>query len=448
MHSSSSKSGTALFTAALILLSGQALADEPDGAIPRANTAIQAIDGTAEIISAEIGDGDFGASSGDYDWYMVPARSGDEIFIDPISASVVLDILVYDKQGNRLARNLKSLGPGGEPVAAVSLRYRAPVGDAYYVLISDLATGPPDDPFDPGSGNGAQATGPYEIGLSVESTADSVDDLAFEQFTEPTAPSLGATRNAATLVGEFPGPGAGLTGAAFLVEMQAGEVLVADMWAARSETVNGPRLLLRDDSDTVVAEADDSAGLWGSFDPSMPRTHDPFLVFEAAAAGDFGLDPTAMVETTTRSGNYQVAASVVEPGIEIVGSLTGAWFNPADDGQGLAIEVVSRAGGGRTMALAWFTTDLLGNGFWVQGAAPIDPGKGYVIVPIFAARVGSPFGPQFQSMDLTREAWGYLVVTFQDCDTGTVYYGSNFGFGTAEYPIQRITSIDGLACID
>ena len=417
-------------------------ANEPDGSIPRSDWIFLAPGGSQEL-GQFIGDGEFGADSGDFDFFMIPARAGDSIEVTAAVSQVPLDWGLYDKQGNLLAR--AEFEPG--EALPEDFAFQVPVGDSYYLAFTHRATGLPPDPFDPGSGSGSQNAGEYRVQVSVTASADSQDDLVQEAIVERQEADLGADRPAATFVGLIPPDGSGVTpGLPMKIELQAGEVLIADMWGVRNESLNNARLLLRDGSGTQVAEADDSEGLWGAFDPSDPKTHDPFLLFEATSADDFELDPEGSAPAGGPSGLFQLATAVFEPGVNIDGGFSGAWFNPDDNGQGFSVEIVETAGGQLVLAVAWFTTDLQGNAFWVQGAAPIDPANGYAVVPVLAARTGSSFGPFFDTNALSNQPWGFLVFTFQDCDNGTVYYASNFGFGTAEYPIERITTLAQTEC--
>jgi len=432
---------------ALALLAGLVLhpgaaANEPDGSIPRADWIFLPPGGSQEF-GRVIGDGEFGASSGDFDFFMIPARAGDTIEVTAGISQVPLDWGLYDKQGQLLSR--AEFEPG--QALPENFAFQVPVGDSYYLVFTHRATGLPPDPFDPGSGSGSQSAGEYRVQVSVTASADSRDDLVQEAIVEQPEADLGAGRAAATFVGLIPPDGSGVTpGLPMKVGLQAGEVLIADMWGVRNDSLDQASLELRDSGETPVASADDSEDLWGAFDPADPKTHDPFLLYEATSDGEFELDPGGSAPAGGPSGLFQLAAAVFEPGLSIDGGFSGAWFNPAGDGQGFDVEIVGSSGGQLVIAVAWFTTDLQGNAFWVQGAAPIDPAKGYVVVPVRAARTGSRFGPFFEPAELSDQPWGFLVFTFQDCDNGTVYYGSNFGFGTAEYPIQRITTLAQVEC--
>ena len=51
------------------------------------------------------------------------------------------------------------------------------------------------------------------------------------------------------------------------------------------------------------------------------------------------------------------------------GGATGQWFNPQRDGEGVFVEIVESGGGGRVVAISWFTYDQFGEQMWLTGAA-------------------------------------------------------------------------------
>ncbi|WP_372719767.1 beta strand repeat-containing protein, partial [Novipirellula sp.] len=140
---------------------------EDDGALPLANpTGLTAgSPGTVKVPfgAAAIGDGPFGGTSGDYDWYQLSAAAGQLITVDLNAAGMpggLPDSLIgiYNSSGTLVA----STGNFGDS----QLNFTAFANDTYYVVVSSLFNFQ-TDPFDPSSGLGAGSTGDYELLISL-----------------------------------------------------------------------------------------------------------------------------------------------------------------------------------------------------------------------------------------------------------------------------------------
>ena len=143
------------------------IAGEPNGAIPLA-TPTGLISGSAITASATIGDGSFGASSGDYDWYAVAdVVSGQTITVDIDAADIgsTLDPMVgiFDSGGELLALNDDA---GGSLDSFLS--FTAPAIDDYYVVVLGFGSGFQTDPMDPASGVGVGSTGSYDVTIGLD----------------------------------------------------------------------------------------------------------------------------------------------------------------------------------------------------------------------------------------------------------------------------------------
>jgi len=138
---------------------------------------------TARAIGMNIGDGAFGTTSGDYDWYAVrgvQAGSVISVDIDAESIGSTLDsyVTIYDSFGNIVADNDDV--DGFDSVIA----YEAAISGDYFVVVSGatgggkeqsvpqpealLVGGAQDDPLDPSSGAGVNSTGDYNIDISLD----------------------------------------------------------------------------------------------------------------------------------------------------------------------------------------------------------------------------------------------------------------------------------------
>ncbi|MGY6554862.1 MAG: hypothetical protein ACXIUM_10110 [Wenzhouxiangella sp.] len=135
--------------------------------------------------------------------------------------------------------------------------------------------------------------------------------------------------------------------------------------------------------------------------------------------------------------------------------LSGAWFNPASDGEGFLIEMLED---GRA-AVYWFTyqPDDSGAQAWMIGVGdplifPGDgPGLGSVVLSIgeLFQPVGARFGEAFDPEDIELLEWGSLHFVFADEDSGFVDWSAHSpAFGSGGFEIQRLTRPALASCAD
>ncbi|MCA8986603.1 MAG: cadherin domain-containing protein, partial [Planctomycetaceae bacterium] len=142
-----------------------------DGSIPQAFDT-QITSGQVADISARIGDGPFGNTSGDYDWYKVPTvTTGQVIQVDVNAESLrsQLDTVVsiYDPAGNLVATNDNASGS-----ADSFLNYTATTDGDYYVVVYGAGTGEQTDPLNSSTGAGAASTGFYDVRIGLDPIPD------------------------------------------------------------------------------------------------------------------------------------------------------------------------------------------------------------------------------------------------------------------------------------
>lgn len=149
---------------------------EDDGSITFASTTELTIGEGIFVENAEIGNGPFGATSGDFDFYeIVASEAGQFILADVDTPTGGLDpyIALYDDAGVIIAENDDS--DGLDSFLSVSV----PAPGAYYLAVFAFRFNPfIGDPFDSGSGPGAASTGPYNLTLGL--IVQDVDFYAFE----------------------------------------------------------------------------------------------------------------------------------------------------------------------------------------------------------------------------------------------------------------------------
>jgi hypothetical protein len=123
----------------------------------------------------------------------------------------------------------------------------------------------------------------------------------------------------------------------------------------------------------------------------------------------------------------------------IVGAHSGSWYDPAQDGHGLMIEVLEN----NQILATWYTFTAEAQQAWFFGVGSVINN----VATINAVRpLGGRFIPNFVPSNVTQQPWGRLTITFDDCDNGRVAYDSVQGFGTGLMRLSRLTRIRGLSC--
>lgn len=126
--------------------------------------------------------------------------------------------------------------------------------------------------------------------------------------------------------------------------------------------------------------------------------------------------------------------------VGIRGDFSGTWYNPAQPGHGLTIEV--RDGGKAT--IAWYTFDAAGNAMWLFGNADIEGGS---LRGTVSRSAGGRFPPAFNPATVVTAPWGELLLTFTGCNSGTLTWTPTAtGFNAGQMPIARLTSPHGARC--
>ena len=119
---------------------------------------------------------------------------------------------------------------------------------------------------------------------------------------------------------------------------------------------------------------------------------------------------------------------------------TGAWYNPAEDGHGMFIEILPQ----NRMVAAWYVFTPGGQPVWIVGSGNIT-GNTAAVDAIIAT--GGRFLPNFNPAQVVRTAWGRMNFTFTDCNTGRMDYVSTVaGYGSGTMPLTRLTLPAGLTC--
>jgi hypothetical protein len=155
------------------------------------------------------------------------------------------------------------------------------------------------------------------------------------------------------------------------------------------------------------------------------------------------LDGRVLISGGYLNGSPTRTAEVygVPPPGTIGPGFTGAWFDPAQSGHGLFIEILP----GNRFFASWFAFDPAGSQqSWFTGVGTYT--ENTALVADVQMPTGGRWIPNFNPSSVVRNAWGTLRFTFTDCDHGRVDFASVAGFGSGSMNLTRLTQPEGLAC--
>jgi hypothetical protein len=137
--------------------------------------------------------------------------------------------------------------------------------------------------------------------------------------------------------------------------------------------------------------------------------------------------------------NYEIVQG--GPPFAIGPGITGAWYDPAQSGHGLFIEVLS----GNRLYASWFAFDPAGTQqAWFTGVGTYNGNTASITA--VEQLTGGRWIPNFDPGQIERKAWGTLTFTFIDCSHGTVNFSSMLGYGMGNMNLTRLTQPEGLSC--
>lgn len=129
--------------------------------------------------------------------------------------------------------------------------------------------------------------------------------------------------------------------------------------------------------------------------------------------------------------------------IKFEGSLSGSWFDPDRDGEGLVLEF-SQTPDGRVAVLYWFT-HREGAPYWLIASAPYETGQSEITFDLLEFS-GTGFGADFDSEEIESSDFGAISLEFDSCSTGFATWETLDG-ETGAFNLRRITTgLDGAAC--
>ncbi len=139
--------------------------------------------------------------------------------------------------------------------------------------------------------------------------------------------------------------------------------------------------------------------------------------------------------------------------LKISGYMTGNWYDPAHNGEGLQVEVGEFTYPTRYMTIAWYTYDEMGVPYWLVGSGSFTAGDRTASVTL-GYTSGGGFAGNFGS-SVTSNAWGSFTASFPDCNTMVFTYASLPGTPST-IPVgnntnnpktwTRLSQMNGLTC--
>jgi len=168
-----------------VMASGQPLAGpsstvvsaEPNDSIAQAN-ATELVGVGSVAIDGFIGDGEFGLSTGDYDFYRIEAGASQRIRVDldPLGSGLDGMIGLFDGSGK-----LVEVVDSGGASDSESTTFQTEAPGTYFVAATAWFSGFSGDPNAPGTGAGAGSTGAYRLSIGTKT----VGPGAIKQATLP-----------------------------------------------------------------------------------------------------------------------------------------------------------------------------------------------------------------------------------------------------------------------
>jgi len=196
----------------------------------------------------------------------------------------------------------------------------------------------------------------------------------------------------------------------------------------------GPHNVHADDESFRCAEGCDGAGGNGNPDSSAWVS---IVTFNQAGTVAYHCDNHAgagMTGTITVQGTTPV-------NVPITGGFTGTWYDPAQSGHGIFIEIIPN----NQILAWWFTFNPDGTQqAWFGNVGTV---SGDTAIVDAVQTIGGRWIPNFDPANITQPPWGRLTFTFTDCNHGRVDFDSSVaGYGIGHMDLARLTQPLGVTC--
>jgi hypothetical protein len=150
--------------------------------------------------------------------------------------------------------------------------------------------------------------------------------------------------------------------------------------------------------------------------------------------------PRALLLGALIGGAAQAQTFPASDPVGLRGDVSGSWYDPAQSGHGLMVEVIDR---GRAV-VTWYTFDAAGAPLWLSGAGSV---QGAVLEVPVSTVSGGRFPPLFNPALVQRQAWGTLRIEFAGCDDATLRWTPTAaGFAAGSMPLKRLSTVQATRC--
>lgn len=154
----------------------------------------------------------------------------------------------------------------------------------------------------------------------------------------------------------------------------------------------------------------------------------------AAINGGGSRSVLKVYSSTTRSGGDGIGAGI-----------SGSWYDRANPGHGINLEVVRSASGENRLYAVWNTYDRGGRQLYLFGEGPINGSASTVPVSF---SFGGSFPPPGNPAGVRVQSVGTLTFNFSNCNNGSVTYALTDGNlpASGTVTLNRLTAISGQTC--
>lgn len=213
--------------------------------------------------------------------------------------------------------------------------------------------------------------------------------------------------------------------------------------------------LVQDQQQTneVYLDTDPDNGIVDSFCSSLfvPVT---VVLNETSSAFDFDDDASftfVYLAGTSASPNAVVTVGAYDPAaygepvtpLPVSGKLSGSYFDPERNGEGVLVEV-GQVAMRRVLFLTWYTY-AGGLQRWIAGNVDFDAGDTHIEVPLIIT-TGGQFGAAFDPSQVVWSAWGSARISFPTC-AAMRFEWSETGGQSGVYHYQRsLETLEGVPC--
>jgi hypothetical protein len=156
--------------------------------------------------------------------------------------------------------------------------------------------------------------------------------------------------------------------------------------------------------------------------------------------------PNAAVTDNGARNVLKVYASTVRTGGDGIGAgISGSWYDAANPGQGILLEVIPTTGGADRMNAVWTTYDNGGRQLWLAGTGSI---AGNAATVPMSLTYGGTFPPPGGSANVRTLPFGDVKLTFSDCNNAKLDYATSVPNlpTSGSVTLSRLTSISGASC--